>query len=91
MSKVICGYVNMFDKSVTIFDMDTQTPNETNTLGILDIKELPTSIYNLCTIADTNKVHLYGNRVYLEGLVDMIAHVAKPKSYKFNDLELEIN
>ena len=91
MSKVICGYVNIFDRNITLFTMDDFDPKDTNTLGIIDLNDLPTSIYALCQKADTNKVHLFGDETYLLGLTDDIANAVKPKNYKFNSLELEIN
>lgn len=91
MSKVICCYVNLFDRNVTVFDMEEKNPEDTHTLGVIDLNELPTSLYKLCTAVDTNKVHLFGNETYLLGLTDTIAQVAKPKNYKFSTLELEIN
>ena len=91
MSKVICGYVNIFDRNITLFTMDESDPKDTNTIGIIDLNDLPTSIYAFCQKADTNKVHLFGDETYLLGLADDIANTVKPKNYNFNSLELEIN
>ena len=91
MSKVICGYANLFDRKITLFDIEESNPEDTHTLGVIELNELPSSIYKICSAADTNKVHLFGNETYLLGLVDTIAQIAKPKNYKFSSLELEIN
>ena len=91
MSKVICGYVNIFDRNITLFTMDESDPKDTNTIGIIDLNDLPASIYAFCQKADTNKVNLYGDETYLLGLADDIANAVKPKNYNFNSLELEIN
>lgn len=91
MSKVICGYVNIFDKNITLFTMDESDPKDTETMGIIDLNDLSTSIYTICQKADTNKVHLFGDETYLLGLADDIVNAVKPKNYNFNSLELEIN
>ena len=91
MSKVICGYVNIFDKNITLFTMDESDPKDTETMGIIDLNDLPTSIYAISQKADTNKVHLFGDETYLLGLADDIVNTVKPKNYNFNSLELEIN
>ena len=54
MSKVICCYVNLFDRNVTVFDMEEKNPEDTHTLGVIDLNELPTSLYKLCMAVDTN-------------------------------------
>lgn len=91
MSKVICCYIDIFNRNVTVFDMEENNPEDTHTLGVIELNDLPSSIYKLCLAADTNKVHLYGNESYLLGLTDTITQIAKPKNYKFSSLELEIN
>ena len=91
MSKVICCYVNIFNRDVTVFDVNENDPEDKHTLGVLELNDLPSSIYKLCLAADTNKVHFYGQEEYLLGLTDTIAQIAKPKNYKFSTLELEIN
>ena len=91
MSKVIYGYVNIFDRYITLFTMGESEPKDTDTIGIINLNDLPTSIYAFCQKADTNKVHLFGDETYLLGLADDIANAVKPKNYKFNSLELEIN
>ena len=50
MSKVICGYVNIFDKNITLFTMDESDPKDTETMGIIDLNDLPTSIYAISQI-----------------------------------------
>ena len=50
MSKVICCYINIFDRNVTIFDMEENNPEDTHTLGVIELNE------DIITIIDVNKI-----------------------------------
>ena len=87
MSKIVCN-INMFDLNQHIILVkDNGTSEEITTSTINNLGDL---IVASCSKFNLNKIHLFGDKKYIDGIIENILSINSSK-YKINNIELEVN
>lgn len=85
---LICQF-NMFDLNQQIYEIQN---GKMVPVGTVITEELPNAMVNYCIGNNINKIHLYGNEVFVSEITDYMRLILK-KNYNLNEDEItmEVN
>lgn len=83
---IICCYVNMFENIQHIVVLGTNKSDQ----FVVDTDGLNNMLFNLCQQYSTNKIHLFGQEIYLQDIVYKLRE-AQTIEYNIDNLEIEVN
>lgn len=90
MSKntLVCHF-NMFDFNQQIYEVQD---NKMVPVGTVSTEELPNAMVNYCLGSHINKIHLYGNEVFVSEITDYMRLILKQVySLDENEIIMEVN
>lgn len=85
----ICCVLNLFEKNQNIYKYSSLTDDIT-LLANKPIQDFARTIASQCHNLNINKVHLYGDALYLEPIVEDIKTLGKLE-YSCDDIIVEVN
>lgn len=88
METIICN-LNMFDMNQHIYKHNDDTKDFIPLIDV-PVEELAKTIASQCFTFGINSVHLYGDEVFLEPIVENIKLCGKT-NYAFDDINVEVN
>lgn len=88
METIICN-LNMFDMNQHVYKHNNNT-KDFIPLADVPISKLAKTITAQCCTFGINSVHLYGDEVFLEPIIEDIKICSKTE-YKLDDIKVEVN
>ena len=88
METIICN-LNMFDMNQYIYKHNDNT-KDFIPIGEVPVEALAQKIATECKINEIHFVHLYGDEIFLEPIVENIKEFGK-QNYAFEDINVEVN
>lgn len=85
---LVCQF-NMFDFNQQIYEVQG---NKMVPVGTVSTEELPNAMVNYCLGSNINKIHLYGNEVFVSEITDYMRLILKQTySLDENEIIMEVN
>lgn len=85
---LVCQF-NMFDFNQQIYEVQD---NKMVPVGTVSTEELPNAMVNYCLGSNINKIHLYGNEVFVSEITDYMKLILKQTySLDENEIIMEVN
>ena len=93
MKEIFCP-ITMFALKQKIYSVDTEKEEVATELEEIETDFLPWALLDLCKQNDINKIHLAGDAVYIEDIVENIKDYSEKNAINYaelKDIEIEVN